>query len=44
MQEENRGSMNVDSWYSAWHYSHPHVVERLKAIDAAIVSGAKKVL
>lgn len=22
-----------DKWYSAWHYSHPTVIERLRAIS-----------
>lgn len=38
LEEQNKGSMNVDPLYSAYHYSHPPLVERLKAIDA----GAKK--
>lgn len=25
--------MNTDPWYSAYHYSHPPLVERLAAID-----------
>ena len=32
-QEENLSSMNTDPWYSAYHYSHPPLVERLAAID-----------
>ncbi|KAJ0974435.1 hypothetical protein J5N97_016400 [Dioscorea zingiberensis] len=34
LQEENLSSMNTDPWYSAYHYSHPHLVERLAAIDS----------
>jgi STE24 endopeptidase len=34
-QEENLSSMNTDPWYSAYHYSHPPLVERLAAIDEA---------
>lgn len=34
LEEENKSSMNVDPWFSAYHYSHPPLVERLKAIDA----------
>lgn len=30
--------------YSAYHYSHPPLVERLKAIDRAVAAGAKKAL
>ncbi|TPX70608.1 Ste24 endopeptidase [Spizellomyces sp. 'palustris'] len=32
LQVENKGNMNPDKWYSAWHYSHPPLVERLDAI------------
>ncbi|XP_024449908.1 CAAX prenyl protease 1 homolog isoform X2 [Populus trichocarpa] len=35
LQEENLSSMNTDPWYSAYHYSHPPLVERLAAIDEA---------
>ncbi|XP_061996154.1 CAAX prenyl protease 1 homolog isoform X2 [Rosa rugosa] len=31
-QEENLSAMNTDPWYSAYHYSHPPLVERLAAI------------
>eukprot|EP01023_Acetabularia_acetabulum_P055704 TRINITY_DN6450_c0_g2_i1.p1 TRINITY_DN6450_c0_g2~~TRINITY_DN6450_c0_g2_i1.p1 ORF type:complete len:454 (-),score=47.08 TRINITY_DN6450_c0_g2_i1:541-1821(-) len=34
LQKENKSSVNVDPLYSAYHYSHPPLVERLKAIDA----------
>ncbi|XP_068650120.1 CAAX prenyl protease 1 homolog [Aristolochia californica] len=34
LQEENLSSMNTDQWYSAYHYSHPPLVERLAALDA----------
>lgn len=33
IQEENLSAMNTDPWYSAYHYSHPPLVERLAAID-----------
>ncbi|XWS32137.1 hypothetical protein CRYUN_Cryun23aG0135300 [Craigia yunnanensis] len=33
LQEENLSAMNTDPWYSAYHYSHPPLVERLGAID-----------
>ncbi|KAL3624431.1 CAAX prenyl protease 1 [Castilleja foliolosa] len=33
LQEENLSAMNTDPWYSAYHYSHPPLVERLTAID-----------
>lgn len=32
---ENLGNLHPHPWYSAWHYSHPALVERLKAIDRA---------
>ncbi|KVH97271.1 CAAX prenyl protease 1 [Cynara cardunculus var. scolymus] len=35
LQEENLSAMNTDPWYSAYHYSHPPLVERLAAIDKA---------
>ncbi|KAG2493230.1 hypothetical protein HYH03_008646 [Edaphochlamys debaryana] len=35
MEEENKGAMHVDPWYSALHYSHPPLVDRLAALDAA---------
>lgn len=33
IQEENLSAMNTDPWYSAYHYSHPPLVERLAAIE-----------
>ena len=30
---ENLGNMNPDPLYSAWHHSHPTLVERLIALD-----------
>lgn len=36
LEEQNKGSLNVDSLYSAYHHSHPHLVERLAAIDSAL--------
>ncbi|ONK72889.1 uncharacterized protein A4U43_C04F24480, partial [Asparagus officinalis] len=33
LQEENLSSMNTDPLYSAYHYSHPPLVERLAALD-----------
>ncbi|TPX39157.1 Ste24 endopeptidase [Synchytrium endobioticum] len=32
---KNLGSLRTDPYYSAWHYSHPPLVERLDAIAAA---------
>jgi STE24 endopeptidase len=40
LEEENKGAMHVDPLYSAYHHSHPPLVQRLRAIQA----GAKKVL
>ncbi|CAM9665580.1 unnamed protein product [Ascophyllum nodosum] len=40
LQLENLGNMNPDPWYSAFHYSHPPLVERLQAMGAT--SDAKK--
>lgn len=31
---ENLGNMNPDPWYSAWHHSHPTLVERLNALSS----------
>ncbi len=31
---ENLSNLNPHPWYSAWHYSHPTLVERLEAIEA----------
>jgi STE24 endopeptidase len=31
---ENLANLHPHPWYSAWHYSHPALVERLAAIDA----------
>ncbi|PNH01004.1 CAAX prenyl protease 1 [Tetrabaena socialis] len=35
MEEENKGAMHVDPLFSAYHYSHPPLVDRLAAIDSA---------
>ncbi|MGC3999614.1 MAG: M48 family metallopeptidase [Anaeromyxobacter sp.] len=32
---ENLSNLHPHPWYSAWHYSHPALVERLAAIDRA---------
>ncbi len=31
-----QGAMHVDPLYSAYHYSHPPLVDRLEAIDRAL--------
>lgn len=36
MEKENKGAMHVDPLYSAYHYSHPPLVDRLEAIDRAV--------
>eukprot|EP00879_Flechtneria_rotunda_P033237 GHRR01036789.1.p3 GENE.GHRR01036789.1~~GHRR01036789.1.p3 ORF type:complete len:127 (+),score=46.82 GHRR01036789.1:358-738(+) len=36
LEETNKASMNVDPYYSAYHYSHPHITERLAAVDAEL--------
>jgi len=33
---ENLGNMNPDSWYSTYHYSHPPMLERFKALGIKI--------
>ena len=39
LDHKNRSSTNVDPLYSAYHHSHPPLLHRLQAIDAA---GKKK--
>ncbi len=36
LDKENKGPPNVDELYSAYHYSHPPLPERLAAIDAGM--------
>lgn len=36
LQIENKGNMNPDWMYSAMHYSHPPMIERLDAIKASM--------
>lgn len=36
LDKENMGAPNVDPWYSAYHYSHPPLPERLRAITAKL--------
>jgi len=31
---ENRGDLNPDPWYSWYHFTHPPLVERLRALNA----------
>lgn len=35
LDSNNKSAPNVDPWYSAYHYSHPPLLERLRAIDVA---------
>ena len=42
LEEENKSAMNVDPLYSSFHYSHPPLAERLRAIDAGIRDRTKK--
>lgn len=35
IQNDNKGEMYPDPWYSFYHYSHPHVTERISAIKQA---------
>lgn len=39
LQLENLSNMNPDPWYSAYHHSHPVLVERLSAIKQTRTSG-----
>jgi STE24 endopeptidase len=32
IHEENKGDLNPDPWYSWYHFSHPPLVERLRAL------------
>jgi STE24 endopeptidase len=36
LDKENKGAVNTDPLYSAYHYSHPPLLERLAAIDAGM--------
>jgi STE24 endopeptidase len=37
---ENLSNLHPHPWYSAWHYSHPVLVERLAAIDREATAAA----
>lgn len=39
LDKENKGAVNVDALYSSYHHSHPPLLERLAAIDAAMKKG-----
>jgi len=32
ISKENLGNFNPDPWYSSYHFSHPPLVERLRAL------------
>ncbi len=38
LSTDSLGNLHPHPWYSAWHYSHPVLVERLEAIDRAATS------
>jgi Zn-dependent protease with chaperone function len=42
LEEVNKASLNVDALYSAYHHSHPHLVERLAAIDGTLATKRRK--
>jgi STE24 endopeptidase len=33
IHKENKGELNPDPWYSWYHYSHPPLLDRLRAMD-----------
>ena len=37
---ENLSNLNPHPWYTAWHYSHPPLVDRLAAIDRSASAGS----
>ncbi|KAL6065221.1 zinc metalloprotease [Balamuthia mandrillaris] len=39
---DNLGTMTPDPWFSTYHYSHPTLVERLKAMDKLSLQKHKK--
>lgn len=42
IHEENKGDLNPDPWYSWYHFSHPPLVERLRALRALDGSSSTK--
>ena len=38
LNRENLSNLHPHPWYSAWHYSHPTLLERLAALDAEELS------
>eukprot|EP00438_Fugacium_kawagutii_P017335 Skav229805 [mRNA] locus=scaffold567:285493:287914:- [translate_table: standard] len=41
IHEENKGDLNPDTLYSWYHFSHPPLVERLRALKALEASAKK---
>ncbi|PFH33868.1 CAAX metallo endopeptidase [Besnoitia besnoiti] len=39
---ENKSCLDPDPWFSFWHYSHPPLLERLRAIENIEAQQAKK--
>ena len=44
LDKENMSDFVVDPLYSAYHYSHPPMVERLRAIESKMAANLKKVI
>jgi len=42
ISEENKGDLNPDPWYSWYHFSHPPLVERLRALKVQEGQESKK--
>lgn len=42
IHEENKGDLNPDPWYSWYHFSHPPLIERLRALKEAKKSSSEK--
>ncbi|CAD7697001.1 unnamed protein product [Ostreobium quekettii] len=36
LEEKNKSPLNVDRWFSSYHYSHPPLPERLEAIRTSV--------
>jgi STE24 endopeptidase len=42
LNKENLGNVNPDPLFSAWHHSHPSLMERLTALDKGAKKASKK--
>jgi len=42
IHKENKGDLNPDEWYSWYHFSHPPLVERIRAVDGLTKSAGNK--